>query len=111
VEKFVLLLSYYAFGINSYEHFFDGNEPDWSKIISKKDTTNYGFVVAQTPSNFNPEKESIDTAPYKKTFKEILEYVPIDASKYKFFSITFTRTKNLKDLTKYIWLDFNQYKT
>ncbi len=103
-------LPYYAFGINSYDYFFNGKEPKWMKIISKSKNYNYAFIVAQTPENFNSKTESINEEGFKKTFEEILSYTPIDAGKYKFFSTTFTRSRNLEELTKYLHMDFNQYR-
>ena len=103
-------LPFHAFGINSFELFFEDKKPDWNKIFSKKDKNFYAFIVGQTPSNFNPDKETIKTDEYKKTFKKILNYVPIDASKYKFFSTTYSESNKLEDLTNYLNYDFDQLR-
>jgi len=103
-------LSFYAFGFNSFEYFFNQKEPDWNKLCSSGDKNFYAFVVGQRPSNFNSEKESIDVEEYKKTFNEILDYVPVNPVKYKFFSTTFARSEKLEDLTKYLFLDFDKFR-
>lgn len=103
-------LPFYAFGINSFEYFFSDKKCDWNKIFAKGDKNFYAFVVGQTPANFNTEKELIDVKKYKETFNEILNYVPIDAAKYKFFSTTYTKSSKLEDLTKYLTYDFDQLR-
>jgi len=103
-------LSFYAFGINSFEYFFNQKEPDWDMILLEDNRNYYAFVVGQRPLNFNSEKESIDVKAYKETFNEILSYTEIDAGKYKFFSTVFTRSENLNDLTKYLYMDFDKFR-
>ncbi|MDD5040398.1 MAG: ATP-grasp domain-containing protein [Patescibacteria group bacterium] len=103
-------LPQHAFKSNSYRHFIEGTKPDWDSLLSQSDNRYYAFVVGQTPENFNAKTEGIDVNAYKRTFKEILGYIPTDASKYKFFSTTFTASDKLKDLTKYLTFDFGQLR-
>lgn len=101
-------LPWYAYDSNSFEHFFKHTEPDWENILNKGNKDYYAFVVGQTPQGFNPQTDKINVEAYKKTFSEILNYVPIDASKYRFFSTIYSKSESLSDLTKYLTYDFDK---
>lgn len=104
-------LARHAFGINSYRNYFLDEKPDWDGIIARKDMAFYAFVVGQRPDVFDPLRHGIDHAAYRATFSNLLEYVPIDASRYRFFSTAFARSEELPELLKYLHMDFSQFRT
>ena len=103
-------LPQHAFGINSYEHFFKQTAPDWDSVFSKTNNEYFAFIVAQTPSRFDSQKDTIDEETFKKSFEHIIKYIPIDTSRYKFFSTTFAKTTDLSEFTKYLSYDFDSLK-
>jgi len=103
-------LARHAFGVNSYRNYFMDETPDWTAVIERDDKAFYAFIVGQRPDNFNIEKEVVDHSSYRATFTDLLEYVPIDVSRYRFFSTAFARSEDLSDLLKYLHMDFGQFR-
>ncbi len=103
-------LPHHAFDINAYAMYLKNQRPDWGTILGEPDNAYYAFIVGQTPSRFDPARDRIDEDAYRATFREILEYAPIDPARYKFFSTVFAKSRSLDELTHYLTLDFDRFR-
>ncbi|HIH16345.1 MAG TPA: ATP-grasp domain-containing protein [Candidatus Diapherotrites archaeon] len=102
-------LSFHAFGVNEYRHFFEGQAPDWKHILSKPDDRTYAFVLGQRPKKGLPSHYSVDHEKFKQTFREVLDYVVVDHTQYPFFSTVYTRHEDENEVLKYLHFDYGEY--
>ncbi len=98
----------HAFGIDAYECFLLGKGPDWPALLSKPDAASYAFVLGQAPETLGPP-QTPDHAKFRRTFREILDYLPVDHSRYKFFATVYTKTEDKNELLKYLHFDYGEY--
>jgi len=101
-------LPYYAFGINSYEHYFLGKKPDWDKILEKRKDEIFTFVLGRVPEKLSGDKKP-DHEKFKGTFKDLIDYYELDYKKYPAFAIAFGKTDDLSEALKYLGFDFDEY--
>lgn len=106
-------ISWFAFGINSYEYFLNGKKPDWDEIFKNRQTNQYNLIVLDNNSGIiETDIESFNYNLLLKDFKKPLNLRKVDYKQYAVFGFLFTETKigedaELKniltsDLKKYI---------
>lgn len=108
-------ISWYAFGINSYEYFLKNKKPNWTNIFSNRLTKKYNLIVLDNNSGI--KESDIGSFNYElllKDFKKPLNLRKVNYKRYKVFGFLFTETSienNLElkhilnsDLKKYITL-------
>jgi len=87
-------IAYYAYGINTYEYFFDQKSPDWKEILKSKKDKVYSIVIADISKDIDVnEIEKIDYEKYNSYFKKVLELRKTDYIKHNVFAFLFAETK------------------
>ena len=105
-------LSWYAYGINSYEAFFQSKKPDWDKIFETRKEKKYSIIVLDNNSGFEEgEIESFDYEKLLKDFEKPLDLRKIKLNEYSVFGFLFTETKygNEKELMEILGSDLKKY--
>ncbi len=111
-------LTYYAYGFNPYQYYFEQKVPDWNAIIKKSDGSIYSIIILNNATGYDADQiKSFDYDKLLSTFKNPLELRKIAYSKYPLFGFLFAKTtkqnrtelKNIlvSDLTEFVLL--NQY--
>jgi hypothetical protein len=107
-------ISYFAYGINSYEHFLYEKIPDWSEILKSRKDKKYNLIVLDNNSGI--KESNIKTFNYNlllKDFKKPLNLRKVDFKKYSVFGFLFTETnQNSKvETTKILTSNLKKYIT
>ncbi len=101
-------LTYYGYGFNPYEYFFSQKKPDWGRILREREGLKLGWILGN-----NPNTDSSDLRPnhekFRSTFSNILQYREMDHKRWPVFASVYAQSRDLKDLTKYLSVDFGQY--
>lgn len=86
-------LSWFAYGINSYEYFLKGKKPDWKEIFKNKKDKSYSLILLNNNSGI-PETQiaSFDYELLLNEFENPLIMRKIDYNEYPIFGIMFTET-------------------
>lgn len=86
-------ISYFAFGINSYEYFLYNKTPNWTEIFKNKTNKIYSLIVLD--NNSGMEGNTIKSFDFDKLlidFENPLEIRKVDYKKYGVFGFLFTET-------------------
>ncbi|MFK5857482.1 MAG: ATP-grasp domain-containing protein [Bacteroidota bacterium] len=104
--------SWYAWGINSYEYFFNNKKPNWEDIFRTRENNNYNIIVLDNNSGI--DKNQIEYFDYDKLlsdFKNPLSLRKADYKKFPVFGFLFTETTpgNDKETHKILTSDLKKY--
>lgn len=105
-------LSYYAYGIKTYEYFMAGKRPDWNALAEAHKDKIYSMVIGEIDGNVDLKQiRSVDYDGFKTLFKKPLALRRIDFNKHPVFAFMFaefdkSEMASLKALTT---ADFNKY--
>jgi len=105
-------LAWYAYGINSYEYFFENKSPNWDEILSTRKNKNYSIVLLDNNSGIsNTEITSFNYEKVLKDFEKPLSLRKVNYNEYPIFGILFTETTkgNEQELNKILTSDLKQY--
>ncbi len=105
-------LTWYAYGINSYEYFFNSKKPDWKEIFIGREETKYSIIVLDNNSGYKESDiESFDFELLAKDFEKPLDIRKIDFKKYLAFGFVFLETErdNEKELEQILGSDLRKY--
>jgi hypothetical protein len=102
-------LPYYAYGVNSFNCFFEGAEPDWDKILPKHEGKYYGWVLCYNGINVNLEKNSPNHNKLKKDLGGILNYYTLDYKTNPVFGIAYVKKYSKKSIEELLKIDFKKY--
>lgn len=105
-------LSWYAYGINSYEAFFQSKKPDWEKIFETRKEKKYSIIVLDNNSGIEEcEIESFDYEKLLMDFEKPLDLRKIKLNEYSVFGFLFAETKygNEKELMEILGSDLKKY--
>ncbi len=105
-------LSWYAYGINSYECFIDGKEPDWNEISETRKEKKYSIIVLDNNSGIKENViESFDYDQLLKDFEKPMSLRKLDFNKYLVFGILFVETTcgNDKELNQILNSNLRKY--
>lgn len=83
-------LSWYAYGINSYEYFFKGIKPDWNKILESKSGKIFSIIVLD--NNSGVKENNIISFDYDKLlekFSKPMVLRKVNYLKYPVFGFVF----------------------
>jgi hypothetical protein len=105
-------LSWYAYGINSYEYFLKGLKPNWNQIFETRKHQKYSIVLLDNNSGI-PDNE-ISHFNYEKLlreFKKPLTLRKTDFTKYPIFGFVFIETtkENEQELTSILTSNLQKY--
>lgn len=105
-------LSWYAYGINSYEYFLYQKKPDWEEILKTKKDKKYNIIVLDNNSGFKEsEIEYFDYEKLLKDFENPLILRKVDFNKYPVFGFLFTETsfENEKEINQILTSNLKKY--
>ena len=88
-------LSWYAYGINSYEYFLYQKKPNWKEILKSRADKKYNIIVLDNNSGFKEnEIEYFDYEKLLSDFEKPLVLRKVDYRKYPLFGFLFTETRH-----------------
>lgn len=105
-------LSWYAYGINSYEYFLYGKKPDWEEILKTRINKKYSIIILDNNSGIKEnEIEYFDYELLLKDFEKPLSLRKVDFNEYSVFGILFTETTcgNEKELSQILTSNLKRY--
>lgn len=105
-------LSWYAYGINSYEYYFSSKRPDWSEIFRSRQGKKYSVVVLDNNSGLPVNQiKSFNYELLRKDFEKVLDLRKVDYRKYGVFGFLFLETSagNEEELTRILNSDLKKY--
>lgn len=105
-------LSWFAYGINSYEHFFYSKKPDWESIFETRIGKKYSLILLDNTTGFKPEEiDGFDFEELLADFENPLHLRKIDLDKFGVFGFLFTETsgENESELMEILHSDLKKY--
>ena len=105
-------LAWYAYGINSYEYFFNSKSPEWEMILETRKEKTYSVIVLDNNSGIKEnEIERFEYGQLLKDFEKPLDLRITDFNKYAVFGFLFTETTNGngKELNQILTSDLKKY--
>ena len=86
-------ISYFAYGINSYEYFLYEKTPNWKEILKTRKDKKYNLIVLDNNSGIKENNiESFNYELLLKDFEKPLNLRKVDFKKYSVFGFLFTET-------------------
>lgn len=86
-------ISWFAFGINSYEYFLNGKIPNWNEIFKNNANKLYSLIVLDNNSGIDGNTiKSFNYNLLLKDFEKPLEIRKVNYKKYGVFGFLFTET-------------------
>jgi hypothetical protein len=107
-------ISWYAFGINSYEYFLKNKQPNWTEIFKNRQSNQYNLIVLDNSSGIAETNiESFNYELLLKDFKKPLNLRKVDFKKYHVFGFLFTETstENNSELSYILTSNLKKYLT
>ena len=105
-------LSWYAYGVNSYEYFLNGKRPDWEEIFKTRKEKRYSIIVLDNNSGIKENDiEYFDYEQLLKDFEKPMSLRKVDFNEYSFFGFLFTETTcgNEKELNRILTSNLREY--
>jgi hypothetical protein len=105
-------ISWFAYGINSYEHFFHSRKPDWESIFNTRRGKKYSLILLDNTTGFKPEEiQEFDYDALLGDFENPLHLRKINLDKFGVFGFLFTETsgENESELTEILHSDLKKY--
>jgi len=105
-------LSWYAYGINSYEYFLKSKIPNWEKILKVREDKKYSIVLLNNNSGFSEnEIASFNYEQVLEDFEKPMSLRKVDFNEYPIFGILFTETSlgNEKELDQILTSNLRNY--
>ena len=107
-------LSWFAYGINSYEYFLQGKKPDWAEIFKTRQDKKYSIILLDNNSGIPVNQiTSFDYDLLLNEFENPLTLRKVDFNEYPIFGILFTETSkgNEQELRQILTSDMRKYIT
>ena len=105
-------ISWYAYGINSYEYFLKNKKPDWNLILKKKKDKIYNLIVLDNNSGIKENLiESFDYDLLLNDFENPLNLRKVDFKTYAVFGFLFTETSigNTSEINSILTSNLRKY--
>ncbi len=97
-------ITWFSYGINSYEYFFYQKSPDWEEVLKDKEGKIYSIIVLDNSTGVGVDEiSSFDYDLLLTRFENPIELRKLDYKKYNAFGFVFVETKKenfheLKDI-------------
>jgi hypothetical protein len=105
-------LTWYAYGINSYDFYFNERRPCWEKVFKTRIGKKYSVIVLDNNSGY-PENqiESFDYELIAGDFEKLLDIREVDFRTYGVFGFLFVETSlgNEEELTRILSSNLRRY--
>jgi len=105
-------LSWYAFGINSYEYFIDNKKPDWENIFKTENDKKYSIIVLDNNSGIKPSEISgFNYVLLNNDLENALVIRKLNIKEYPVFGFVFAETSknNDEELDNILVSDLRKY--
>ena len=104
-------IAYFAYGINTYDYYFNNKEPEWNKILQGKDGKVFSIVLIDIPKGLEVETiKGFDYTAVSEKFSKVLELRKIDYHKYPIFAFLFIETlDSSNELEMALKMDFEEF--
>lgn len=107
-------ITYHAWGINPYEHYFKNLRPDWPAIVKDREDEVYAMVIADVPPSMDRHAvQSFDYDGLRDEFEAVMEMRKVDFTEYPVFGFVFARMDEpgLAELKETLKADFGRFVT
>lgn len=104
--------AWYAYGINTYDYFFNNKKPNWEQIFKNRSDKKYSIVVLNNNSGYTTSEIShFDYDKLVNDFEKVLVLRKLDVKKYSFFGFVFIETSldNEEELDKILISNLKKY--
>lgn len=105
-------LAWFAYGINSYQHFLEGWKPDWNAIFASRKNKTYSLILLDNQAKVSQEDfASFDYEAICQDFEEVLHLRKHPMNHYGVFGFLFTSTSkgNEQELHTILHSDLRKY--
>ncbi len=102
-------LPYYAYGQDSFKHFFEGTSPQWQNIFENSGDENFAWVLCYNGSNIDLDNFEPDYDKLTAELGDIVHLNKIDYKKNPVFAIAYIKLEDENHINKILSLDFNNY--
>lgn len=105
-------MAWYAYGINSYEHFLYGKKPNWDEIFKNKEGEKYSLILLDNTSGIPQENIKLfDYDLLLKDFEKPLLLRKVAMKEYPVFGFVFTETSegNEEELKQILTSNLRKY--
>ncbi|WP_373497042.1 ATP-grasp domain-containing protein [Aquiflexum sp.] len=105
-------LTWFAYGINSYEYFFNSKRPDWEKVFENRKDKKYSLILLDNQSDVPQEDiEYFDFDAIAMDFENPLHVRKVNMEKFGVFGFLFTETSkgNERELEEILHSDLKKY--
>lgn len=107
-------LTWFAFGINSYDYFLSNRKPDWDAILKTKDSSLFSLIVLNNSTGVRgSDIKSFDYETLRSHFQKPLEIREVDFTAFPLFGFLFaeTKTEHYSELERILSSDLTEYIT
>lgn len=105
-------LTWFAYGINSYEYFFQSKRPDWEEVFAERKDKQYSLILLDNQSDVPMESIAyFDFEALAKDFEHPLHVREVNMGQFGVFGFLFTETSkgNERELTEILHSDLTKY--
>jgi len=105
-------LTWFAYGVNAYQYFFDAKKPDWATIFEKRKDKQYSLILLDNQSDVPQEAIAyFDFEALSGDFENPLHVRKVNMGQFGVFGFLFTETSkgNEQELTDILHSDLKKY--
>lgn len=105
-------LTWFSYGINSYEYFFNSKKPDWEKVFENRKDKKYSLILLDNQSDIAQEDIAyFDFEAIAKDFEHPIHVRNVNMDKFGVFGFLFTETSkgNERELEEILHSDLKKY--
>ena len=105
-------LTWFAYGINSYDYFLTNQKPDWDALLKTKDSSLFSLIVLNNSTGIKGiDIESFDYKLLRSHFQNPLEIREVDFKAFPLFGFLFAETKaeHYSELERILSSDLKEY--
>jgi len=102
-------LTFYAFGFNPFNAFFNNYKPNWKQIWAERNEDHFGWILGYIGTDINVFTHEPDHETFREYLGNILHYVEIDHKENPAFSISYIKDNSQKSLQRLLKTEFNDF--
>ena len=104
--------TYFSYGFNPIEYFFNQQKPDWKTILSGREDKLYSIIVLDNTTGYEPDEiRSFDYDKLLQNFEHPLELRKMNVADVHMFGFLFCKTdrSNFKEIEHILKSDLNEF--
>ncbi|MFP8489644.1 ATP-grasp domain-containing protein [Gracilimonas sp. Q87] len=104
--------TYFSYGFNPIEYFFNQQKPDWKTILSGRENKLYSIILLDNTTGYEPEDiRSFDYDKLLQNFEHPLELRKMNVAVYHMFGFLFCETErsNFKEIEDILRSDLTEF--